>query len=173
MKQETLSASTFKLYQWSQNKRAWKRVPAAPVYSTVDCTEFETTRLAMPPPACEMWREGEQLRGTCEVPALDPYPSDPERLLGARKKYKTVVTTGAPDINGEAPGHRLRLEVHHRKELIVKPSKPPIASRRRKAPTATRADGRRTKPHERNEVAARTRPERTVKVQDVEKGTVR
>ena len=31
---------------------------------------------------------------------LDPYPSDPERLLGAKKKYKVTVTTGAKNLAG-------------------------------------------------------------------------
>ncbi len=103
MKKETLSASTFKLYEWNKKKTKWQRVTDVGVgHATVDCTRFESICLAMPKPACNMWQEGGQIWGTCEVPTLDPYPSDPARLLGARKKYKAVITTGAQDINGEA-----------------------------------------------------------------------
>jgi hypothetical protein len=49
-----------------------------------------------------MWREHEQRWGTCEVPVLDPYPSDPSRSLGASKRYRAIITTGAQDLNGHA-----------------------------------------------------------------------
>ncbi len=68
----------------------------------MDCTRFGATCLAMPRPACQIWEQGGELQGTCEVPTLDPYPSDPSRLLGAGKKYMAVVTTGAQDLNGHA-----------------------------------------------------------------------
>lgn len=68
----TLSASTFKLYQWNKKKKKWKRI------SDVEVGYVN------------------------EMARLDPYPSDPSRLLAVRKKYKAVITTGAQDLNGHA-----------------------------------------------------------------------
>lgn len=103
MKEDTLTASTFKLSLWNKKKRTWQRVKDVGVgHATVDCTQFEATCLAMPKPACETWEQGGQLWGTCEVPTLDPYPSAPSKPLGAGKRYKAVVTTGAQDLNGHA-----------------------------------------------------------------------
>ena len=48
----------------------------------------------MPEPACNMWRKHEQLWGTCEVPVLDPYPSDLSRGLGTSKRNRAIITTG-------------------------------------------------------------------------------
>ena len=56
----------------------------------------------MPEPACNMRRKREQLWGTCEVPVLDPYPSDPSRGLGTSKRNRATITTGTQDLNGHA-----------------------------------------------------------------------
>ncbi len=101
IKEETLSSSTFKLSQWDEKRRKWQRVPADAAHAVVDCTRFGATCLAMPRPACQIGEQGGELQGWCEVPTLNPYPSDHSKLLGARKKYRAVVTTGAQDLNGD------------------------------------------------------------------------
>ena len=39
---------------------------------------------------------------SCQAATIDPYPSDPAKLLAANKKYMVVVTTGAQDKAGNA-----------------------------------------------------------------------
>ncbi len=104
MNRETLTASTFKLYRWNETEETWNRVSAKVAYRWVDCSRFASTCEAVPQAECEVtWENGEVLRRlTCEVPTLDAYPSDPSRLLAARKKYKAVITTGVRDVNALA-----------------------------------------------------------------------
>ena len=72
MKPNTLNASTVKLYERKSGK--WRRVADVAV-------------------GCD---------NPCQATTIDPYPSDPARLLAANKKYKAVVTTGAKDKAGNA-----------------------------------------------------------------------
>jgi hypothetical protein len=46
---------------------------------------------------------------------LDPYPADPARLLGANKKFKVIITTGAKSVVGlPSAGKPQALDLHHR-----------------------------------------------------------
>ena len=74
MNPDTLSASTAKLYKWNSKRKKWQRVTDVAV-------------------GCD---------NPCQAATLNPYPSDPARLLAANNKYKAVVTTGAKDKAGNA-----------------------------------------------------------------------
>ena len=71
MNPATLTTSTVKLYQRKSGE--WRRVRD----TNVSCVD-----------------------DPCHTVTLDPYPSDPTRLLAANKKYKVTITTGAKNLAG-------------------------------------------------------------------------
>jgi hypothetical protein len=72
MKPNTLNASTVKLFERKSGK--WRRVADVAL-------------------SCD---------NPCQAATLNPYPSDPAKLLATNKKYKAVVTTGVKDKAGNA-----------------------------------------------------------------------
>ncbi len=74
MDANTLSSSTFKLFQWNAKKKQWRQLTDAAVTCNLRCT----------------------------TATLYPYASDSSKFLAANKKYKAVITTGAQDMAGNA-----------------------------------------------------------------------
>jgi Tol biopolymer transport system component len=69
----TLNSLTFRLYKWNREKEVWQQVAD----TSVSCTN-----------------------DPCTTAKVDPYPSDPSRLLAQNTKFKAVITVGAKDEAG-------------------------------------------------------------------------
>jgi hypothetical protein len=78
----SIQAPTFKLAKWNKQKRTWQWVSAG-----LSTQPGEAGCVFDPPPT--------------ETATLDPYPSDPSRLLAKDARYMAVVTSEVMDPAGD------------------------------------------------------------------------